>query len=221
MQKDPWFTIYESGSKNNKYLGTAFNWPNAWTHYAVIVGSDIGSMYLNGTQSTPSVAQNPIKVTDRKMCYFGNYYFVYLNERSLQLPPDIYFYGDFSITAWVFPQVESQKVNRMLLGCNDVTVALDGDPGCPWFAIQNSNQVVYLNAKEKLTKVWTHLAVTLSQTTATIYLNGTVSVVGTQNAIKTLNRTHCLFGQAIDIIDNVLFFNKSLSNAEILKVMKL
>ena len=83
MQKDPWFTIYESGSKNNKYLGTAFNWPNAWTHYAVIVGSDIGSMYLNGTQSTPSVAQNPIKVTDRKMCYFGNWILNIIDENPV------------------------------------------------------------------------------------------------------------------------------------------
>lgn len=97
------------------------------------------------------------------------------------LPSDVYFNGDFTVECWVYPTAftnwsriidfgNGAGNNNVLLG---YTVGTSGAPGLHVGGAQmQASSTIPLNQ-------WSHIAATLSGTTATIYINGVAA--GTAN----------------------------------------
>jgi hypothetical protein len=101
-------------------------------------------------------------------------------ENYASLPPATYFSGDFTIECWVYPTDHTNwsRVIDFGNGTSDnvlfaTSVSTSGKPGLHISGSElEANEQISLNQ-------WSHLAVTLSGTTATIYINGIAS--GTAN----------------------------------------
>ena len=93
------------------------------------------------------------------------------------LPPATYFSGDFTIECWVYPTAHTNW-SRVIdfgngAGNNCVLLATsNGTSGKPGFYVGGSQ--FQANDQIPLSE-WTHLAATLSGSTATIYINGVAS----------------------------------------------
>ena len=148
---------------------------------------------------------------------------VYLNRGYVQAPPGRYFFGDFSLIAWVqlisyeyntrFIDFESDSTNRVVFGTDISTGAL--------MAQINSNQmvsttVIGLNR-------WYHLAFVLSGTTGFLYVNGVQVSVGTLASVTNQSMTSNFIGKsntptdsnANGIYDELKMFSGALSPSDI------
>ncbi len=149
-----------------------------------------------------------------------------------QVPPGIYFdTPEFTITVWIYPQKvglwsrvidfgNGQAANNILLS----------QYSRPSFQI-NSNSIPVIeviSAKGLQTNKWQFLPATLNDNSSRIYLNGQLTVISNHNyTLQIINRTKCFIGRSnivadgysYSYLDDLRFYNKSLTQEEIVELM--
>jgi len=143
----------------------------------------------------------------------------------VSVPSGVYFNGDLTIECWVYPR-SFTNWERIIdfgngAGSNNVLLAYtDGGSGYPAFYVEgaqfDATQPIKLNQ-------WTHLAATLSGTTATIYINGIASGTATFSTPPVnVTRNNCYIGKsnwgdanANAIFDELRIWNTSKTQTEI------
>jgi hypothetical protein len=157
-----------------------------------------------------------------------------LNGGWAQVPPRIYFdTPEFSITVWVLPQqigIQSRVIDFGNWRSSNVLFSLDsGSNQRPYFLL-NVNEWQAISSTQVLTlNQWQHLAATFNGSTMSIYINGTLTA--SQNfstsSPQSIHRQNCYVGKSnwgppdclddysYSILDDLRFYNKSLSKSEI------
>ena len=113
---------------------------------------------------------------------------IYLNNGYLQVPPGVYFSGDFTVTAWIylytsastsriFDFASSSSNNHVWFTTNLQTCILNGGT---WSCINSGASI--------LQNVWYHVAFVLSGTTRYVYLNGDLLDSGTLYVPNSVTR---------------------------------
>ena len=149
----------------------------------------------------------------------------------VSFPSGVYFNGDFTIECWVYPR-SFTNWERVIdfgngAGGNNVVLAYtDGNSGYPVFYVEgdqfDATQTIKLNQ-------WTHIAATLSGTTATIYINGVASGTATfSTPPANTTRNNCYIGKsnwgdanANAIFDELRIWNTAKTALEIQNSMHL
>ena len=142
----------------------------------------------------------------------------------ISLPPAVYFNGDFTIECWVYPKSFANWARIIDFGngagSNNVLLAYTyGTSGAPGFYVEGSQfqatQTLPLNQ-------WSHIAATLSGTTATIYINGVAAGTATFPAPVNITRNNCYIGKsnwgdpyANAVFDELRIWNTAKTQAEI------
>jgi hypothetical protein len=133
----------------------------------------------------------------------------------VQLPPDVWFTGNFTVEGWV--NVRSYNFWSRLIdfgngGDNyNVYLALTKNTsGYPTIGVfTNNDSLPIFSASNQLpTNQWVHLAATLNGTNGTIYINGNIAGTGTLNISPNVIRTNNYFGRsnyALDGYANAVF----------------
>jgi hypothetical protein len=118
---------------------------------------------------------------------------IYFNSGYLQVPPGIYFAGDFTVTAWIylysyesfsriFDFASSVSSDNVLLGMYDTTSALTANilNGGSYSTLEGDSYVYYYSGPTLIQlNAWYHVAFVLSGTTGNLYLNGILLRSGT------------------------------------------
>ena len=137
------------------------------------------------------------------------------NSEYVQVPNGVWFNGDFTVEGWVF--VRSYNNWSRLFefsdgpNTNDVFLALSGGvSGSPVMGIYtNNNGAPNFTGNAQLpTNQWVHLACTMSNTTGTIYINGTNVGSATLNIAPNVLRTNNYIGRSaysVDAYANAIF----------------
>jgi hypothetical protein len=142
----------------------------------------------------------------------------------ISLPPAVYFNGDFTIECWVYPK-SFPNWARIIdfgngVGSDNILLAYTyGTSGAPGFYVEGSQfqatQTLPLNQ-------WSHIAATLSGTTATIYINGVAAGTATFPTPVNVTRTKCYIGKsnwgdpyANAVFDELRIWNTAKTQAEI------
>ena len=116
----------------------------------------------------------------------------------ISLPAAVYFNGDFTIECWVYPRSFGNWARIIDFGngagSNNVLLAYTyGTSGAPGFYVEGNQfqatQTLPLNQ-------WSHIAATLSGTTATIYINGVAAGTSTFSAPVNITRNNCYIGKS-------------------------
>ena len=124
---------------------------------------------------------------------------IYLNNGYLQVPPGVYFSGDFTVTAWInlksyslsysfspiFGFGSNSSGNNVFLALRETyslqTCILIGNIWPESYSCVSSNAYIQPN-------VWYHVAVVLSGTTRYFYLNGNLFDSGTLYVPNSVTR---------------------------------
>lgn len=154
---------------------------------------------------------------------------IYVNNGYMQMSAGYYINSDFTITAWVNPQTYLLASNRRLLQfstANGLDIVLIDIYVNINFAIVNAGLQRTLSTANQPCGKWYHLAVSLQGITGTIYINGQVKTQGALYTVRNIIQTNAVFGSAgagaglTDAkFDDIKVFNRSLTQAEIIKVM--
>lgn len=116
----------------------------------------------------------------------------------ISLPPAVYFNGDFTIECWVYPRSFGNWARIIDFGngagSNNVLLSYTyGASGAPGFYVEGNQfaatQTLPLNQ-------WSHIAATLSGTTATIYINGVAAGTSIFSAPANVTRNNCYIGKS-------------------------
>ena len=161
-----------------------------------------------------------------------------LNNGYLTAPAARYFTGNFTISMWLKPQTQTSAGNYHRLIDFSNGDAKDSIMFCllnnltprPLIAVMNNGGVSSFPISNTLvqTNVWSHLAATLQGTLATLYLNGEVVAQGAQQVPNNVVRRQNFIGRGVNPtsgrtlltdLDDLRIFNRSLSQAEIQKVL--
>jgi len=150
-------------------------------------------------------------------------------------PPDVYFSGDFTITAWTLVY-SIQAWSRILdfgsgYPMNNVFIALsDYISGNPVGAIYNyTSYINYLcNTSIVLHLHWTHVAMVANGTTAYLYINGSFVAQSIQYVAPNVVRTNNYIGKsswpgdslANATYKNIRIYNKALNGLAIINDMQ-
>ena len=142
----------------------------------------------------------------------------------VSLPPAVYFNGDFTIECWVYPKSFANWARIIDFGngagSNNVLLAYTyGTSGAPGFYVEGNQfqatQTLPLNQ-------WSHVAATLSGSTATIYINGVAAGISTFSTPVNIVRNYCYIGKsnwgdpyANAIFDELRIWNTAKTQAEI------
>lgn len=114
------------------------------------------------------------------------------------LPPATYFSGDFTIECWVYPTAHTNW-SRVIdfgngAGNNCVLLATSyGTSGQPGFYVGGSQ---FAATNQIPLSQWTHLAATLSGSTATIYINGVASGTASFPTPANVTRSNNYIGRS-------------------------
>ena len=142
------------------------------------------------------------------------------------LPAAVYFNGNLTIEAWVYPKSHAAGSRIIDFGndstSNNVTLTIaESGNDMPKFSVDGRE--VYATKKLVLNS-WSHIAVTLNGTTATFYINGVASGTGTINTPPdNIVRNNCYIGgsnrttvpYANASMDEVRIWNRALPQCEI------
>lgn len=161
---------------------------------------------------------------------------ILLNGIYLEVPPGVYFNGDFTIMAWV-KLVENLAWAR-LIDCGNIinnnrydvmVVALSNPTGnitSVYFKDATLEYDLVANGFFQIGK-WEHFAMTLSVNHAQIYLNG--QLIGESSTFVSptqVVRSYCFIGRsnwgnvnANGFFDEIKIYNRALSSNEILNDM--
>lgn len=160
---------------------------------------------------------------------------IFVNNGYCIAPNGTYFSGDFTIIGWVMPV--SLPVNSRLIdfsrgaALDNVYVVLSDGNSKPYTGVWNNGasgpDVVSQSITLPLNQ-WSHLASTLSGTTLSIYINGTLanSLSGSYTPMN-VTRTQCYIGKnpwdssvnvsnTVAYFDDIKIYNRALSQYEVL-----
>ena len=183
-----------------------------------ITGAPANFVSLNGALVSESVSRNGGLNYGTGISFDGTNDYV-------SLPANTYFSGDLTIECWVYPRSFGNWARIIDFGngagSNNVLLAYtDGTSGIPAFYVEgnqfDATQAIVLNQ-------WTHIAATLSGTTATIYINGIASGTSTfGTAPVNITRNNCYIGKsnwgdayANAIYDELRIWNTAKTQVEI------
>ena len=193
-----------------------------------------GNMKDSYTGSYLSNANSFSYFTDRYGSANGAIYF---NSGYAQAPSGVYFSGDFTVAAWVNAQSASQANARLIdfgtstIGADNVLIGLESSAlqMSPYLYVFNNGVYSSVGSPTFLViGTWAHLAVTLSSTTAKMYINAVLANSATGFLIpRSLSRTICYVGKsyssidalAIAYFDDLMIFNKALTQTQLSGVM--
>jgi hypothetical protein len=146
----------------------------------------------------------------------------------VSLPAGVYFNGDFTIECWVYPRSFATWARIIDFGngagSNNVLLAYSfGNSGAPGFYVEGSQfqatQTLPLNQ-------WSHIAATLSGTTATIYINGVAAGTSIFPVPVNITRTKCYIGKsnwgdpyANAVYDELRIWNTAKTSSQIQSLM--
>ncbi|MBL7813632.1 MAG: hypothetical protein JNL70_01415 [Saprospiraceae bacterium] len=146
-------------------------------------------------------------------------------------PAGVYFNGDLTIEAWVYPKSHTYYSRIIDFGNgpnadNIILSTSEAINGKPVFALSGQGQIV--SSKALTLNQWNHVAVTLNGTLGTLYVNGVV--VGTRTystAPANVLRNNCYIGKSNwsqdaplnGSLDEVRIWNRALLQCEIQKNM--
>src|SRR5215467_11812897 len=114
----------------------------------------------------------------------------------IQLPNVSWFGANFTLEGWVYLRTYSDNATMFDLGNgpnnDNVRLALTGtnSQGPTAVVFNGSNGIPTLTAPAQLPlRQWTHVALTLNNSNATIYINGEIAATNTLNAPTVVSRT--------------------------------
>jgi hypothetical protein len=113
---------------------------------------------------------------------------IHLNQGNLQVPKDVYFSGDFTVTLWIF---------------------LKSNPLCA--------EIICLKLiRQRLIKLnnWYHVATVLDQKILYVYVNGVLAHNGTGHLLQSLERSHNFISKNADAIFDELKIYKGVMTAD-------
>jgi len=159
-----------------------------------------------------------------------------LNGGWTRVPSGIYFdTPEFTISVWIYPQQVGYGSRILDFGngpsADNIVLAISlKDSLKDYFQIFSGTAQIFLEqSPQNLTlNKWQFLTFTFNGTNAYIYLNGTLTTKSNQNfTLSILNRTNCLIGKSnwatdkysSSYLDDLRFYNKSLTQTEILELM--
>ena len=157
-----------------------------------------------------------------------------LNGGWTQVPSGVYFNTpEFTISTWLFPQnigIASRISDFGVGTTNNIVFAISYVYSLkPYSNIcSGSNCIIVLSSQTVTLNKWQFIALTFNGTNASIYLNGAlVASLGYIYSLPTVTRTSCYIGKSnwagdgysFSFLDDLRFYNKSLSQTEILELM--
>ena len=159
-----------------------------------------------------------------------------LNGGWTQVPSGIYFDSpEFTISVWVYPQ-QVGRYSRIIDFANGQNVdsiifslANENNPQDVLAVFQNSTIKINTKSSQNLTFYkWQFIVATFNGSNARLYLNGTLTAESNLSyTLPTLSRNSCFIGKSNwyedgyswSYLDDLRFYNKSLSKEEILELM--
>ena len=129
---------------------------------------------------------------------------IYLNSGYLQVPPGVYFCGDFTTTFWIQIKIQVASDVRVLDFTNllsnirddDITHYIKANTNRPVIEIWSQTSLSTLSASVALqSNIWYHVAFVAKSSTVTTYVNG-IKVAGSSNmyVANCVNRIYNYFG---------------------------
>jgi len=158
---------------------------------------------------------------------------VYLNKGYLQVPPGVYFKGDFTFTAWIYLK-SYQYYSRIFdfgngILSDNVALSMNGTTSKMLaFIFQGSNLLqttLSTSPPEINLNQWYFVAFVLNGTKSYIYVNGSQVGNGTSHVPNNIQRTRNYIGKSnwdgIDanadaIYDEIKIYQVALSSADIM-----
>ena len=159
---------------------------------------------------------------------------IYLNRGYLQVPPGIYFCGDFTTIFWIQNKIEIASDVRVLDFTNllsggrddDITHFIQANTRYPTIEIWNRTSLSLFRSSYTLrSNTWYHIAFVSKKGTVSTFINGTkvASKTGMFEA-NCVNRTYNRFGGMIwnnnvyinAILDDMKIYKGALSENQIL-----
>ena len=163
-----------------------------------------------------------------------------LNGGWTQVPSGIYFDTlEFTISACIYPKNvglysrlidfgNGENIDNVLFSIDSSNIAANCKPSVLIIISSTSYKHIF-SSKPLQINEWQHLSATFDGSIINIYINGTLTSSSVFNAQmpKSLNRTKCYIGKSnwqgdgysSSILDDLRFYNKSLSQIEILELM--
>ncbi len=118
--------------------------------------------------------------------------------------------GDFTIAAWVEPQTTVDNSSGLFRGSGQ---DLNFDKGFPTFYTGTNVLVSNVAVPQGL---WTHVALTRSGSSVTLYVNGVLAATGTYSGtVAPTSFGATVAGSNAEVLDNVLVYNRALSTTEV------
>jgi len=152
---------------------------------------------------------------------------IYFNNGYLQVPSGVYFYGDFTVIAWI--NLKSYQYYSRIIdfgnGSPGDNVILCLDTSNPYLIAQvysTQTESIILENSLQLNQ-WYHIAFVLSGTTGFIYVNGRQGATGTLSLPRNVQRTRNYIGKsnwpeanADAVYDDLKIYNETLEATDIL-----
>jgi arabinan endo-1,5-alpha-L-arabinosidase len=155
-----------------------------------------------------------------------------LNGGWTQVPPGIYFdTQEFTITVWIYPQQLGVWARVIDFGngpaLNNIFLS---QYSTPTFRIYSKLifEIEAISTNNLQTNKWQFLAVTLNHNSSRIYIDGQLTINTNQSyTFQILKRTNCYIGKSnwagdgfsYSYLDDLSFYNKSLTQEEIVELM--
>ncbi len=156
-----------------------------------------------------------------------------LNGGWAQVPSGIYFdTQEFTISVWVYPQQIGYASRVINFGPNYIIFRLDsGSNNLPALNIHNKNESIGTckSSKELVNGEWQFLTATFNGSLESLYINGelTCNLTVTSYNLPAITRLYNYIGKSHiatngyswSYIDDLRFYNKSLNEFEIIRLM--
>jgi hypothetical protein len=161
-------------------------------------------------------------------------------EGWIQVPSGIYFNPpEFTITVWIYPQQNIRNGSWASIidfgngpGQDEIILGLsffkDNNQTFLGQIFNGSNQLVILLSPQHFSiSRWQFLATSYNGTHTLVYINGQLVLDSLDSLIQSVTRTNCFIGKSnwaghglsSSYLDELRFYNKSLTEIEILQLM--
>ncbi len=153
---------------------------------------------------------------------------IYFNKGYLQVPSGVYFYGDFTVIAWINLKSFQSQSRIIDFGSPDDNVILKLGASSPYLMAQvystQTESVIENSFSHRLQiNQWYHIAFVLSGTNGFIYVDGIQVVAGTLFLPRNVQRTSNYIGKsnwpdrnADAVYDDLKIYNETLAATDIL-----